>query len=453
MKRSNRRLAQGIAGFIFVFFCGSAAATYVFNSIEYPGAQSVQTWGINNVGQIAVATENGAFIYQGGTFVPLPAPPAGLSIAAVGINDSGAVVGGAYDATGIPEVGFILTGGTYQLFLQPGWDHSEGRAIGNSGVVTGYSYTYGPTVTCPQFSCTVGFIYDPSRPTGEQFTSVAPAGSEGRTIIAQGINAGGQVVGSYGQYTALGATAFLREPDGTITTFRINGYPTAARGINDNGLIVGWAITPGAVQAAFVGNSSGFELLQCPATACPGIVETFGEGINNDGQIVGGWNDASGVTHGFIATPASLPSGTTAGGAYTFDVAVVPNQTIFIDPATSLGFDYEIGIGDPKFASVRLPIGIGDNRYTLIVHGQAFALVGGEFFDFAAHGFTKGVAQFRVVDIEASAGLDPNNAAAFPTGLTFTGAGRFTGTMTPLCRNQPMPGRAPTGRGLSPCSP
>jgi hypothetical protein len=126
---------------------------------------------------------------------------------------------------------------------------------------------------------------------------------------------------------------------------------------------------------------------------------------------------------------------------------------IFIDPAVSLGFDYEIGIGNPKFASVQLPIGIGDSLYTLIVHGQAFGLAGGDTFDFAAHGFANGVAQFRVADIEASAGLDPSNAAAFPTGLTFTAAGTFTGTMTPLCRSTPLPhqANAPIGRGLSPC--
>ena len=52
---------------------------------------------------------------------------------------------------------------------------------------------------------------------------------------------------------------------------------------------------------------------------------------------------------------------------------------------------HEIGIGDPKFASVQLPIGIGDSLYTLIVHGQAFGLAGGDTFDFATHGFANGV--------------------------------------------------------------
>ena len=42
------------------------------------------------------------------------------------------------------------------------------------------------------------------------------------------------------------------------------------------------------------------------------------------------------------------------------------------------------------------------------------------------------VSQFRVLGIETSAGLNPANTTAFITGLTFTGAGAFTGTQTPI---------------------
>ncbi len=43
-----------------------------------------------------------------------------------------------------------------------------------------------------------------------------------------------------------------------------------------------------------------------------------------------------------------------------------------------------------------------------------------------------GVGAFTVTGIETSAMLDPANATAFITGLTFSAAGSFTGTMTPL---------------------
>jgi hypothetical protein len=46
--------------------------------------------------------------------------------------------------------------------------------------------------------------------------------------------------------------------------------------------------------------------------------------------------------------------------------------------------------------------------------------------------FPPGVGRFRVLGIEIGAGLDPNNATAFITGLTFVSSGHFTGTMTPI---------------------
>src|SRR5205823_10045769 len=130
-----------------------------------------------------------------------------------------------------------------------------------------------------------------------------------------------------------------------------------------------------------------------------------GQSINNAGQVAGLWFDTAENSHGFIATPASLPTGFTVGGAYVFGVSVVPNVPIFIDPKVSVGFDYEIGDSDPLFATVRLPIGIGDSLYVLVVHGTSFLLAGGDQFDFRANGFDNGVSKFRVAGIEVSAGL------------------------------------------------
>jgi hypothetical protein len=45
------------------------------------------------------------------------------------------------------------------------------------------------------------------------------------------------------------------------------------------------------------------------------------------------------------------------------------------------------------------------------------------------------VDRFRILGVEASAGLDPNNGAAFVTGLKFVQDGEFTGTMIPITGN------------------
>jgi hypothetical protein len=230
-----------------------------------------------------------------------------------------------------------------------------------------------------------------------------------------------------------GARAWLREPSGALTLFQIGSMPTRARGINDVGLITGF-ITVGAAPGTnqgFVGTSAGFETLMVP-----GSDHTFGESINNAGQVAGLFMTGGGIfPHGFIATPASMPTGTTSSGAYTFTVAVIPNFPIFIDPPVAVGYDYSIGKNDPRIATVRLPIGIGDNFYRVKSRGLKATVAGGELLDFRTHGFPDGVGDFTVSCIEVEAMLDPANPQAFVTELTFMSAGTFTGTMKPLTTN------------------
>ncbi len=332
------------------------------------------------------------------------------------MNDAGVVVGGAYPE---PEQSFIYEGGAYTFFSRPGWTNTEARAINNAGLVVGWSYETDPATT--PFSASSGFLYDSA---AHAFVDIPVAGST--FVIAQGINTASQVVGS--ALLSTGEWGFLRQPDGTLSFFRVGGASTRARGINDTGLITGF-VTQVDGNHAFVGDSLGYQLLDVP-----GAADTFGEAINNAGQVSGVWMDAMGRSHGFIATPAVLPTGTTSGGAYVFGVAVVPDVPIFIDPPVAVGYDYATGKGDPRIATVQLPFGIGDGYYVLKVGGSRFVVAGGEWFDFRAHGFPRGVTDFRVGCIETSAGLDPADPQGFPTGLTFVAAGRFTGTQKPRKR-------------------
>ena len=138
-----------------------------------------------------------------------------------------------------------------------------------------------------------------------------------------------------------------------------------------------------------------------------------------------------------IVTPGPVP-------VYTFDVPDIPEgQTIFIDPAVAVGYEYAIGTGNPNFASVTLPTGIGNNWYELYLsNGTKYYfktfLKGGVPYSFPSGG----VNRFIIRGIERESGLDPNNPTAFITGLTFTGGGNFTGTMTPItaCFNPSVAG-------------
>ncbi len=139
-----------------------------------------------------------------------------------------------------------------------------------------------------------------------------------------------------------------------------------------------------------------------------------------------------------------LPGTTPAAGAYIpivepgvggatpvfhFNVSSVGSNTIYIDPATAVGYVYRIGAGDPNFKTVLLPAGVGDGHYTVMLSdGRSFAVEGGSAFSFP----TGGVSTFTVLGIEESAGLDASDPTAFVTGLTFTQDGTFTGTMQAL---------------------
>jgi probable HAF family extracellular repeat protein len=126
---------------------------------------------------------------------------------------------------------------------------------------------------------------------------------------ANGINASGQIVGSYLQN---GSHGFLLS-GGTSTTLDVPGSIfTVANGINTSGQIVG------AYQEGPNGRMYGFLLSEgsYASLEVPGSTATSANDINGLGQVVGGYTDTNGREHGFVLS----------GGTYvTFDV---PGSTL-----------------------------------------------------------------------------------------------------------------------------
>jgi uncharacterized membrane protein len=86
------------------------------------------------------------------------------------------------------------------------------------------------------------------------------------------------------------------DPIYTFTTFDVPGASTTTPGgINNSGQIVGQ-----------FDNGFGFLLTASVFSPIyfPGASSTLARGINDSGQIVGSYFDASGIAHGFLATPA-----------------------------------------------------------------------------------------------------------------------------------------------------
>ncbi len=164
------------------------------------------------------------------------------------------------------------------------------------------------------------------------------------------------------------------------------------------------------------------------------LIETRGHVAftNNNAQILRRSNSFFAFTPLTGNVPDDIALPTVVNGVYNFNVASVgPGSITFIDPFVAVGYDYAVGAGDPNFASVVLP-DIGDGQFTL-----AFTDAGGAQTVSVAHGqqyfFGQGgTGAFRVTGIETDAMLDPADATAFITGLTFSKAGAFTGTMTPI---------------------
>ncbi len=140
-----------------------------------------------------------------------------------------------------------------------------------------------------------------------------------------------------------------------------------------------------------------------------------------------------------VYLPTLLPG---TSPVFSFNIGnIVANQTYSIDPDVAIGYDYRIGAGNPNFASVSLPTGLAPgNQYNLLLWDGTQWVAAGSILGGTAHSFGgSGVDRFRITGIPLSANLDPNSPTAFVTDLTFTGAGSFTGTMTPLTAPVPEP--------------
>ena len=290
----------------------AAQAQYDFEQIDNPWAPDTQVFGINNRGDVVGngITDEGSFpfVYDAkkGTITDV-APIAGFDRTAIlGISDSGVLVGSVLHDDLLTESGLILyKDGSATVFDHPdAVSFTQARGVNNDGLVTGFR----DDLNVPS----VGFIYDPEIDT---FTDLNPTSF---FTIAQGINSQGEVVGSSNFFAVddpcvgLGNPflryGWLRATDGTVTYFEVNGSHTSARGINDQGSIVGFVIDLN--DGRFKGFKVELDGSQCQSITVadsdlievPGAERTVLQSIKNSGAIVGSYDDLTN-THGFIAMP------------------------------------------------------------------------------------------------------------------------------------------------------
>jgi len=312
-----RNMKYVLAVIAIVFLAGSivaqAQADYDYEAIDYPGADNVQVFGINNRGDVVgngfTVTDSFPFVYDSkkGTHADVP-PVAGFaSTTILGISDSGTLVGSIFDDDSQTESGLILDKkGNATVFDHPDADsYTQARGVNNKGLVTGFYFSVDGSST--------GFIYDPKRGS---FTDIVPS----LRTIAQGINSRGDVVGSAifenanspcpGSLDGLPRYGWLRTADGNVTYFDVNGGRTSARGITDAGTIAGFVTdTTTGVTKGFVVELDGSQCQSITVSdddllVALGATSTFVGDIKNSGEVVGSFNSTgSSPSLGYIATP------------------------------------------------------------------------------------------------------------------------------------------------------
>jgi hypothetical protein len=272
-----------------------ALAQWAVTTLDRPNASGTVLWGINNQNQIVGNDNQGAFFYDNGAFTSLTGPTGNLGVSALGISNSGVVVG-AWSGSDGTRHGYFYNQGSYTSWDLPLANATnteirsislDGRYIAGSFIATGSSLLS-------------GFLYD-------QVTGDLNAITQAReSVILQGSSGIGRTAGSERGPDKYAVVAYA----GAGATFypSLPGLPDtpALRGYNNADYTTGWVnVNGGSSTSAVFGSivhGYSYSLLNVPLA-----VASVGEGLNDNNWVVGGYTDAAGVGHGFLATPVPEP--------------------------------------------------------------------------------------------------------------------------------------------------
>lgn len=276
-----------------------AAPSYTMSQFDVAGASSWDLYDINNsnvmVGNATLGGVSQGYVVNGGSISFMSGPTGSIGNSALGLSDSGLIVGAYYntmvdDGTGTmvtgPQKGYFFDG-SYHDILVPGANETVVRAISPNGrYLTGYA------VFDDGFH---GFIYDRTTDTYEDIVT-------GFLVVIGSVDDSGKVVGSRRWRDGPGLPiqrASFEYQAGSLSYFNLAGQTdTRARVFNESGLLGGWVSNAGVVSA-FLGSVSDYALFDWV-----GSTATFVEGLNQVGTAVGFYSDADGNSHALIFSAA-----------------------------------------------------------------------------------------------------------------------------------------------------
>lgn len=277
------------------------------STVYYPGSTLTVVKGLNDNGEVVgeywdnSAQKFHGFYYDGSNYINTDRP--GGWNETWGINNNGTIVGGGTNSanhySGYYSMMETTVGSPYKdwnVFNTvdfSGSNFSELFGINDYNMMVG---GYGDGTYHP-------FIYDLSQDT-YTWLDAAVSLPNVRNTTPISINNSNQVVGSYVDTINSARHGFFYDGSSYTSIDMPGAFLTEAMGINDQGKIVGyfqWCNS--CLSHGFIYNvlSQEFTILDI------GSKGTRIYGINNSGQIAGGYIDQNSIQNGFIASFVPLP--------------------------------------------------------------------------------------------------------------------------------------------------
>jgi hypothetical protein len=269
----------------------AAATSYIFQTLDYPGAVGTIFWGMNDFGDLAgqfnmTGKPGHAMVYRHGKFQSLD--PNGLFgnnfSAAGGPNHLGTVFGGYTDASNGAH-GFVIEWGRVQTVDFPNHLNSNVDGVNDFGEIAGVYWD-------------ADVVYHGIARKGRKDTPFDVPGKQNTYPL--GINDAGDIVG-YCWDSPASTHGFYRNSGGLIFTLDVpDAGPggTAAFAINDAGQAAGYFVDSAGTIHGFVQTRGVYQTVDVPDS-----LDTIVTAMNNRGALAGEYFDTKGARHGFVATP------------------------------------------------------------------------------------------------------------------------------------------------------
>ena len=270
----------------------ASGVAFEFEPVDFPGAALTVANGINAggdiVGQYTIGGVSHGFVLSGGVYTSIDFPSADplnpvTSTVARGIGPGGDIVGTyrlATEPTAVPAHGFLLTrSGTFYRADYPGHINTIPQRLLPDGTILGCYHDTNTGNT--MFGMTIG--------------RKGVSGFDMAMSMHNGATPDGKRIAGLWTDSANHGHAYLVEGD-NFTSFDVPGsLSTAAWDMSARREIVGWYQDANRIFHGFLVDES----WQFATVDVPGATATRIFGINSRGDVVGSYISA-GVTHGFI---------------------------------------------------------------------------------------------------------------------------------------------------------